>query len=427
MARDRDWVDYANLAANAVQTAQLDGLNTKMRQLAELELQKEYREQQEAAVAKCEDLLRDAVFVYTEQLRDVEEVASQNPVAAYIRASHVKRLYANIPQFTASGFRKFEDKERLANVQRACDRLIRESAGRLKPGELEDCNLCIAHVFDRKELVKLIEVQEERETLEQTKATAAKKVAPLRDALNENARERNWLEQEASKHSVRHKVYLAMVALGVGTISVLVVLGLLFCIVDSGGLDRFMTSDSMGSVNAIGFIALIIAGIGGVAHWLASEEYKDKKEALEKQKADIACKLALANREVDRIQSNVDQSKPLYARFGEATSGDYRKMLQGRDTLLTQMLGDFAKGFTERRQSPVSTSSHVVTADQKINDVVLALLALGFKQIEADKAARAVQAMLGPDASVENLVRACLSKKILKCAANQASPAERRS
>ena len=51
MARNRDWVDYTNLAANVVQTAQLGSVNSKMRQLAELELQKEYREQQKAVVA----------------------------------------------------------------------------------------------------------------------------------------------------------------------------------------------------------------------------------------------------------------------------------------------------------------------------------------------------------------------------------------
>jgi len=48
--------------------------------------------------------------------------------------------------------------------------------------------------------------------------------------------------------------------------------------------------------------------------------------------------------------------------------------------------------------------------DQKINDAVLALMALGFKQIEAHDAVRAVQAMLGPKAGLEDLVRACLKK-----------------
>jgi Holliday junction DNA helicase RuvA len=50
------------------------------------------------------------------------------------------------------------------------------------------------------------------------------------------------------------------------------------------------------------------------------------------------------------------------------------------------------------------------TEDQKINDAVLALMALGFKQIEAHDSVRKAQASLGGRAAVEDLVRACLKK-----------------
>jgi len=49
-------------------------------------------------------------------------------------------------------------------------------------------------------------------------------------------------------------------------------------------------------------------------------------------------------------------------------------------------------------------------ADQRLNDAVLALLALGFKPVEAHEAARAAQAVLGETVTVEDLVRACLKK-----------------
>ena len=48
--------------------------------------------------------------------------------------------------------------------------------------------------------------------------------------------------------------------------------------------------------------------------------------------------------------------------------------------------------------------------DQKLNDAVLALMALGFKQVEAHDAVRAAQVMLGDAATVEALVRASLKK-----------------
>jgi holliday junction DNA helicase RuvA len=48
--------------------------------------------------------------------------------------------------------------------------------------------------------------------------------------------------------------------------------------------------------------------------------------------------------------------------------------------------------------------------DQKVNDAALALVALGFKQVEAHESIRKVQAMLGAQATIEDLVRTCLRK-----------------
>ncbi len=49
-------------------------------------------------------------------------------------------------------------------------------------------------------------------------------------------------------------------------------------------------------------------------------------------------------------------------------------------------------------------------ADQKINDAVLALIALGFKQAEAHDAVRAAVEKLGPEAGPDDLVRASLRR-----------------
>lgn len=59
----------------------------------------------------------------------------------------------------------------------------------------------------------------------------------------------------------------------------------------------------------------------------------------------------------------------------------------------------------------VSSAARVLSSsDQKVNDAVLALMALGFKQPDAHESVRAAQAMLGEKASVEELVRAALKK-----------------
>lgn len=48
--------------------------------------------------------------------------------------------------------------------------------------------------------------------------------------------------------------------------------------------------------------------------------------------------------------------------------------------------------------------------EQKVNDAVLALMALGFKQVEAHESVRGAVAVLGGQATVEDLVRVCLKK-----------------
>jgi Holliday junction DNA helicase RuvA len=48
--------------------------------------------------------------------------------------------------------------------------------------------------------------------------------------------------------------------------------------------------------------------------------------------------------------------------------------------------------------------------EQKVNDAVLALIALGFKPAEAHETIRATQSLLGPEAGLEDLVRASLKK-----------------
>ena len=48
--------------------------------------------------------------------------------------------------------------------------------------------------------------------------------------------------------------------------------------------------------------------------------------------------------------------------------------------------------------------------DQKASDATLALMALGFKQVEAHDAVRAAQAVLGSSVTVEQIIRACLKK-----------------
>ena len=99
---------------------------------------------------------------------------------------------------------------------------------------------------------------------------------------------------------------------------------------------------------------------------------------------------------------------------GAVSTGDVRSLAQisgiGRKTAerivveLKDRIG--AAGAFEAASADRALS----VEDQRINDGVLALVALGFKQPEAFEAIRSARALLGPDAPVEALVRASLKK-----------------
>jgi Holliday junction DNA helicase RuvA len=56
-----------------------------------------------------------------------------------------------------------------------------------------------------------------------------------------------------------------------------------------------------------------------------------------------------------------------------------------------------------------AAAKHALTAeDQKLNDAVLAMVSLGYKQIEAQKAVHVALAKLGATATVEEIVRQAL-------------------
>lgn len=58
----------------------------------------------------------------------------------------------------------------------------------------------------------------------------------------------------------------------------------------------------------------------------------------------------------------------------------------------------------------ISEERGLSPADQKVNDAVLALIALGYKQIDAHEIVRSVIATVGEKATVEEIVRACFKK-----------------
>jgi len=115
-----------------------------------------------------------------------------------------------------------------------------------------------------------------------------------------------------------------------------------------------------------------------------------------------------------KIALNVLSGVSVTAFRGAVASGDVKALSQisgvGKKTAerivveLKDKIG--AAGAWEASSAQRALSAE----DQKLNDAVLALMALGFKQADAHDSVRAALAMLGERASVEDLVRASLKK-----------------
>jgi Holliday junction DNA helicase RuvA len=115
-----------------------------------------------------------------------------------------------------------------------------------------------------------------------------------------------------------------------------------------------------------------------------------------------------------KIALNVLSGISVVAFRGAVANGDVKTLSQisgvGRKTAERMVVELKDKIGSAGAWEAASAQRALSAEDQKVNDAVLALMALGFKQVEAHDSVRKAQAMLGPEATVEDVVRACLKK-----------------
>lgn len=115
-----------------------------------------------------------------------------------------------------------------------------------------------------------------------------------------------------------------------------------------------------------------------------------------------------------KIALNVLSGMNVVAFRGAVANGDVKSLSQisgvGKKTA-ERIVVELKDKVGQAGALEAASASRALTADeQKTNDAVLALMALGFKQVEAHDSIRAAQEKLGANASVEDLVRFGLKK-----------------
>ncbi|HOX01073.1 MAG TPA: Holliday junction branch migration protein RuvA [Candidatus Paceibacterota bacterium] len=113
-----------------------------------------------------------------------------------------------------------------------------------------------------------------------------------------------------------------------------------------------------------------------------------------------------------RLALNILSGMSVTAFRGAVASGDAKALAQisgvGRKTAerIVVDLKDKIGGAAAWEASSAARS--MTPEEQKLNDAALALMALGYKPVEAQEALRAARPSLGPEATVEDWVRATL-------------------
>jgi Holliday junction DNA helicase RuvA len=115
-----------------------------------------------------------------------------------------------------------------------------------------------------------------------------------------------------------------------------------------------------------------------------------------------------------KIALNVLSGMSVTAFRGAVANGDVKSLSQisgvGRKTA-ERIVVELKDKVGQSSAWEASSAQRAQTPeDQRLNDAVLALMALGFKQQEAFDSARKAQAVLGAQANVEDIVRAALKK-----------------
>jgi len=115
-----------------------------------------------------------------------------------------------------------------------------------------------------------------------------------------------------------------------------------------------------------------------------------------------------------RIALNVLSAMSPVAFRAAVATGDFRALSQisgvGRKTAERIVVELKDKVGPTAVLEPTDAARLAAPGEQSVHDAVLALVALGYRQPEALETIRAAQTMLGPQATVEQLVRAGLKK-----------------
>src|SRR6185312_5808494 len=115
MKKERDWIDYANLASNVAQNLQLRQANQTLEGLERVAAERAVRELEQRDQERQLDRLREYISQIADDVVGLQKHLRENPRAALALGLQIQGLLEKHSITTAS-FRDWQDKDRLKLV-----------------------------------------------------------------------------------------------------------------------------------------------------------------------------------------------------------------------------------------------------------------------------------------------------------------------
>jgi len=183
MARDTNWIDFANLGSNLFRNLQLNDVQSKLGAVASIAAN-------EQATAESENKFREIIFQADTALRKLRALPGKDKAGVLALA---RESLINFKRYGISSacFRGFEDKERVRSVIEEYEALADECSAALPLSLRKEAELCAKYSAERRDLDLLILINESKQRLQplrselaETEATLAVSLKRRRDLLN---------------------------------------------------------------------------------------------------------------------------------------------------------------------------------------------------------------------------------------------------
>lgn len=167
--KQRDWMDYAGLASQLYQNAQVNDVRDKMAAMGQIALIKEAREQQELSEKQRLDHARDFLFTCTNVMAKVKMLSETNLRGSVLVALNMQRKMPETGLKT-SLFPDFADKQRLTDLQQELADFLETNRPRLSETDRGLVAECERYQEEENELEQALRLTQEFEEHEARKS-----------------------------------------------------------------------------------------------------------------------------------------------------------------------------------------------------------------------------------------------------------------